>query len=276
MASDSDRRTLLVIEDDPDSSNLLELYFSSKNYRVEICARGGDGLERAQQHAPDLILLDINLPDLSGLEVCRQLRTSPRTSHLPVVFLTERSTQTDRVAGLGAGAQDYITKPYDLEELRLRIQNLIARAEREQNVDPRTRLPTGRLIDNHLHPLAGQPGWHILECKINAFRPFVDSNGFVAGDDVLKFTARLLQEIINEAGTPNDFVGHPANESFMIATATTAPAALVAQLKQRFDSEVQTHYSFIDREQGYIAIRDKDGQTLHAPLMTLSVTTRPA
>ena len=99
-------RTLLVIEDDPDSSSLLELYFTSKNYQVTVAARGADGLARARQHPPDLILLDINLPDMDGLAVCRELRTSARTSHVPIIFLTERSAQSDRVAGLGAGAQD--------------------------------------------------------------------------------------------------------------------------------------------------------------------------
>ena len=268
-------RTLLVIEDDPDSSNLLNLYFTSKTYMVDVAARGADGLARARQRPPDLILLDINLPDMSGLEVCRDLRLSPRTSHVPIIFLTERSTQSDRVAGLGAGAQDYVVKPYDLEELRLRIQNLILRAEREQLVDPRTRLPTGRLIDEQLQRLreADQPEWRALTCEIQSFRPFVDLNGFVAGDDVLKFTAHLLREVVDESGTPNDFVGHAANETFLVLTAAD-PAALAAQIQARFNAEVQTHYGFMDREQGYVLLRDKDGQMIHAPLMTMNVSTR--
>lgn len=272
----AENRTLLVIEDDPDSSNLLDLYFTSKNYVVNVAARGADGLAQARQQPPDLILLDINLPDTTGLEVCRELRLSPRTGHVPIIFLTERSNQSDRVAGLGAGAQDYVIKPYDLEELRLRIQNLIARTEREQLVDPRTRLPTGRLIDEQLQRLreAGQPGWQALTCEIQSFRPFVDLNGFVAGDDVLKFTAHLLREVVDESGTPNDFVGHAANETFLILTATADPSALADRIQIRFNAEVQTHYGFMDREQGYVLIRDKDGQMIQTPLMTLNINTR--
>lgn len=272
--SRADNRTLLVIEDDPDSSNLLNLYFTSKNYVVTVTARGADGLAQARQHPPDLILLDINLPDANGLDVCRDLRSSPRTSHVPIVFLTERSNQSDRVAGLGAGAQDYVLKPYDLEELRLRIQNLIARTEREQLVDPRTRLPTGRLIDEQLQRLKEQPGWHALTCEIQSFRPFVDLNGFVAGDDVLKFTAHLLREVVDESGAANDFVGHAANETFLILTAAADPSALAVQLQVRFNSEVQTHYGFMDREQGYVLIRGQDGQLVQTPLMTMNVSTR--
>jgi CheY-like chemotaxis protein len=267
-------RSLLVIEDDPDSSNLLDLYFTSKGYAVAVANRGADGLAHARQHPPDLILLDINLPDLDGFTVCRELRTSARTSHVPIIFLTERSAQSDRVAGLGAGAQDYLVKPFDVEELRLRIQNLIARTERENLVDPRTRLPTGRLIDDQLQRWRGQPGWRALECKIESFRPFVDLNGFVAGDDVLKFTAHLLRETLDAAHLPDDFIGHPANETFLIVTAAADLPPLMAQLKSRFDAEVLTHYGFMDKEQGYVLIRDKNGQPTQAPLMSLTVTER--
>jgi CheY-like chemotaxis protein len=268
------QRTLLVVEDDPDTANLIQMYFSGHNYTIHIVPRGRDAITHARQHPPDLVLLDINLPDLDGYAVCKELRSSARTSPIPIIFLTERSAQSDRVAGLGAGAQDYVTKPFDLEELRLRVRGLIARSERENLADPRTRLPTSRLIDEQLQRLKGQPGWKAIECRIESFRPFVDSNGFVAGDDVLKFTAHLLREEVDEAGTPDDFIGHPFNDTFLILTATANVPALTARLKARFDAEVQTHYSFMDREQGYVLIRDTDGQMVQAPLMTLHVTAR--
>ncbi len=267
-------RTLLVVEDDPDTANLIHLYFSGHPYMVEIVARGQDAITHARQHPPDLVLLDINLPDIDGYTVCKELRSSARTSHIPIIFLTERSAQSDRVAGLGAGAQDYVTKPFDLEELRLRVRGLIARSERENLADPRTRLPTGPLINEQLQHLKSQPGWSAVECRIEAFQPFVDSNGFVAGDDVLKFTAHLLREVVDESGTPDDFIGHPFNDTFLILTVAANVPALADRLKARFDAEVQTHYSFMDREQGYVLIRDRDGQMAQAPLMTLHVTTR--
>ncbi|MGH2524507.1 MAG: response regulator, partial [Anaerolineales bacterium] len=234
-------RYLLVVEDDPDTANLLRLFFTSHQYAVEITPRGADALASAAQHLPDLILLDINLPDMDGYAVCQALQASGRTRHVPIIFLTERTAQSDRVAGLSVGAQDYVTKPFDLEELRLRVRGLIARAERDNLVDPRTRLPTGPLIDEQLQQVQGQPGWQALECRIESFRPFVDSNGFVAGDDVLKFAAHLLREVVGEAGTPNDFIGHPFNDTFLILTGATEATALADRLKARFDDEVRTH-----------------------------------
>ncbi len=269
---------VLVVEDDPDNSSLLQSYFSGHGYEVQIAVRGPEGLAAARKQVPDLILLDIVLPEMDGLAVCQALRASPRTSYIHIIFLNEKSATSDRLAGLSAGAQDYLTKPYDLEELRLRVKNLIARAERDTRsvLDPRTGLPTGAMLQEQLQRAAGQPGWWRVECRIDAFRPFVDSQGFAAGDGVLKFAAHLLREIVHADGAPDDFIGHPANDTFLILTAAPDPAALGEKLRARFDEEVKAHYAFIDREQGYLLLRNADGQPVQAPLMTLKVTTQAA
>jgi len=275
-ATQARKPVVLVVEDDPDNSSLLKSYFSGHGYEVQIAVRGPEGLAAARKQVPDLILLDIVLPEMDGLAVCQALRASPRTSHIPVIFLTEKAATSDRLAGLSAGAQDYLTKPYDLEELRLRVKNLIARAERDNLLDPRTGLPTGNLLQDQLKRGVGQPGWWKVECRIDSFRPFVDSHGFAAGDDVLKFTAHLLREVVHADGAPDDFIGHPTNDTFLILTAAQAPATLGEKLRARFDEEVKTHYSFMDREQGYVLLRNADGQPVRAPLMTLKVTTQAA
>jgi DNA-binding response OmpR family regulator len=270
-------RRLLVVEDDDDTANLLQVYFSSHSYDVHIARNGADALAEAQQHVPDIVLLDIVLPDptLDGYAVFRALRASPRTSYVPIIFLTGKKAQTDQLTGLSMGAQDYVAKPFDLEELRLRLKNILMRTEREHLMDPRTNLPTGRLADEQVRSVSGQPNWQVLTCRIQAFQPFVDLNGFAAGDDVLKTTAQLFQDTLAELGGPQDSVAHPANDTFLVLTAGDAPA-LAAQLQARFNAQVLVHYGFMDREQGYILIRDASGQMVQAPLMTLVVTQRPA
>jgi DNA-binding response OmpR family regulator len=270
------KRILLVVEDDPDTSNLLAMFFSGHDYEVEVAARGEDAVTVARRRLPDVVLLDIGLPDVDGYTVCQELRASPRTSHIPIVILSEKTSLSDRVTGLGAGAQDYVTKPFDLEELRLRVQNLVARSLRENLVDPRTNLPTGPWIADQLERMRERPGWHVLECRLEAYEPFLDQNGFVAGDDVLKFTARILREATDKLGTAEDFIGHPSTDKFLILTGTADPAALAAHLRSRFNTEVVAHYSFMDREQGYILARGRDGQMVPVPFMTLEVITRAA
>jgi DNA-binding response OmpR family regulator len=269
------KRILLVVEDDPDTSNLLAMFFGGHDYEVDVAARGEEGVAVARRRLPDVVLLDIGLPDFDGYTVCQELRASPRTSHIPIIMLSEKTSLNDRVTGLGAGAQDYVTKPFDLEELRLRVQNLVTRSLRENLVDPRTNLPTGPWIADQLDRLRERPDWHVLECRIEAYEAFLDQNGFVAGDDVLKFAASLLREATDKLGTPEDFIGHPKDETFLILTGTADPAALAAHLRSRFNTEVVTHYSFMDREQGYILARGRDGQMTPVPFMTLDVVTRP-
>jgi CheY-like chemotaxis protein len=266
------KRVLLVVEDDPDTNSLLSMYFSGHGYDVTVADRGETGLAEARRRLPDVVLLDIGLPDIDGYVVCSRLRASPRTSAIPVVFLSEKATVADRVLGLGAGAQDYITKPFDLEELRLRVQNLIARSLRDNLVDPRSKLATGPWLDEQMQRAHERPGWQVLECRLDAYQPFVDQNGFMAGDDVLKFTGQLLIEVVDELGTPEDFIGHPAHDTFVVITRAADPAALASRLTARFNEDVQAHYSFTDREQGYLLLRGAGGEMVRAPLMTMTIT----
>jgi PleD family two-component response regulator len=265
------KRVLLVIEDDPDTSSLLGMYFSGHDYDVTLASRGDEGMAAARRKLPDVVLLDIGLPDIDGYVVCNQLRASPRTSHIPIVFLSEKASVTDRVAGLGAGAQDYITKPFDLEELRLRVQNLISRSLRDNLVDPRSKLPTSAWLDEQMRTVR-RPGWHVLECRLEGFQPFVDQNGFVAGDEVLTFIGQLLREEVDQFGTTEDFIGHPAHSTFVVLTGATDAPALAAHLQARFKEDIQAHYSFMDREQGYLLLRGAGGEMIQAPLMTMSVS----
>jgi DNA-binding response OmpR family regulator len=98
------------VEDDIDIGNMLKIYFSGMDFDVDVAVRGSDALEKTKQVLPHLIVLDIMLPDIDGYEVCRNLRTNMRTSHIPVIFLTQKDERSDKLQGLELGADDYITK----------------------------------------------------------------------------------------------------------------------------------------------------------------------
>jgi len=122
-----DRIKLLIVEDDPDTADMLRAFFEHEGYEVSSVAWGRNALEMCRTLTPDLIILDIRLPDIDGYEVCRELRSDFRTSHIPIIFLTEKHQLDDRIAGLELGAVDYITKPFDIRELRLRVRNALRR-----------------------------------------------------------------------------------------------------------------------------------------------------
>jgi len=262
---------LLIVEDDHDISNMLKIYFTGLGYDVDAAIRGGEALEKTKQVLPHLIVLDIMLPDIDGYEVCRTLRTNTRTSHIPVIFLTQKDERSDRLQGLELGADDYITKPFDIEELKLRVQGAIRRSERESLTDPRSGLPAGRLIEEQLRRIIRETGWAYMDVRINNFEPFKDVYGFVASDDALRFAAMIIGEVLDELGTAGDFVGHAGGDNFVIITREEASANIRQRLKTRFAEEVQTHYNFMDRQQGFIVAPKVDGQSEQVPLMTLAV-----
>ncbi len=262
---------LLIVEDDVDISNMLKIYFTGLGYEVDVAGRGQVALEKTRQVLPHLIVLDIMLPDIDGYEVCRTLRTHTRTSHIPVIFLTQKDERSDRLQGLELGADDYITKPFDIEELKLRVQGAIRRSERESLTDPRSGLPAGRLIEEQLRRIIRESGWAFLDIKINAFEAFKDVYGFVAGDDVLRFASMLIGEVVDEVGTAEDFIGHAGGDNFVIITSEQASEEMREAIKNRFADEVQTHYNFMDRQQGFILSPGTEGVMEKTPLMTVSV-----
>jgi PleD family two-component response regulator len=263
---------LLIVEDDYDISNMLRIYFSGQGYDVDVALRGSDALEKTRQVMPNLIVLDIMLPDIDGYEVCRNLRLSIRTSHIPVIFLTQRDERSDRLQGLELGADNYITKPFDIEELKLYVQNAIARSERESLTDPQTGLPAGRLIENRLREIIRQrKGWAFMDVRINYFESFKDVYGFIAANDVLRFTAMMIGEVMDELGSPNDFIGHAGGDNFIVISADDSSDAVRKRLKSRFKEEVLSHYNFMDRQQGFILAPDETGKVQQTPLMTLAV-----
>jgi PleD family two-component response regulator len=261
---------ILIVEDDIDISNMLNIYFKGQGYDVDLALGGPDALEKTRAGLPHLIVLDIMLPGIDGYEVCRILRTQTRTSHIPIIFLTQRDERSDKLQGLELGADDYITKPFDIEELKLRVQNAIARAARESLTDPRSGLPSGRLIEEQLRRIIGQNGWTLMDLRLEHFEPFKEVYGFVAGDDVLRFTAMLIGEVIDEAGSQKDFIGHPGGDNFIVITSENDGPKIKDLIRDRFADQVLTHYSFMDREQGYLSPGGQGGDE-RVPLMSISI-----
>lgn len=262
---------ILVVEDDLDISNMLNIYFKSQGYDVDLALRGETALEKTRQTLPHLIVLDIMLPDIDGYEVCRRLRSNTRTSHIPVIFLTQKDERSDKLQGLELGADDYITKPFDIEELRLRVQNAIARAERESLTDAQSGLPSGKLIEDQMRKVMRDKSWALMDIQIKNFEPFKEVYGFIAASDVLRFTAMLMGETLDEMGNETDFVGHAGGNNFVIICHHNSAARIAESLRKKFQESIQTHYTFMDRQQGYFTSLDVNGNSQQYPFMALAI-----
>ena len=262
-----DSYRLLIVDDDANAVNALCAFLTEQGHQVDIVAEGGEALAYCRRQLPDLVFLETKLPNTDGYAVCRELRSTTQTSLVPIIFLTEKRTLQDKVAGLEAGADDYVTKPFDLEELYLRIQAAIRAHEHFSMTDAQTNLPSGRLLEDQIRELVRATDWTLLYIGVEHVSPFNTEYGFVAGDQVLRFAGSAIQDIVTQFGTLNDFVGRASSEVFLVITRTDQVESMVDQLRKGFGEGVRAYYSPSHREQG--GIQQSDGSL--EPLMSLSI-----
>jgi DNA-binding response OmpR family regulator len=240
---------ILIIEDDLDVAEMLNAYFRVQGYEVFTVNWGEDGVRSCQTVHPDLVILDIRLPDIDGYEVARRLRGDRRTADVPIIFLTEKRDRSDRLQGLEIGADDYITKPFDVQELRLRVRNALKRISQGSLTNPVTGLPEGALVDEKLSEVLGKDGTALLLVAIENMVSFREAYGFVASDDVLRAISLMVVNTMREVSRPEDFPGHLSGTDFILVVPPSNLSALSEKLRVRLDQSVEYFYPIKDREQ---------------------------
>jgi DNA-binding response OmpR family regulator len=263
-----DMPRILVVEDDPDLSEMLSAYFRVQNYDVLTALTGEDALRISREEPLNLIMLDIRLPDIDGYEICRQLRTHRMTQDTPIIFLTEKRDRVDKLQGLELGVVDYITKPFDLQELRLRVRNAINRAAQQNVTNPVTELPEGQLVQERLNQLMMSDGeWAVLVLHIDKLSEFRELYGFVAADDVLRAVALMIRNAVREHSSEDDFIGHLESEQFAVLTRPDAVEPIRNRLESRLQQSREYFYPVRDRQK----VRE-DIEINHLQLISASVT----
>ena len=240
---------ILIIEDDLDVAEMLNAYFRVQGYDVFTVNWGEDGVRSCQTVHPDLVILDIRLPDIDGYEVARRLRGDRRTADIPIIFLTEKRDRSDRLQGLELGADDYITKPFDVQELRLRVRNALKRVSQGSLTNPITGLPEGALVDEKLSELIGNDGLAALYVAIENMDSFREANGFVASDDVLRAISLMVVNTMREVSRPEDFLGHMNGPDFVLILPPSNLVACSEKLRARLEQSMEYFYPIKDREQ---------------------------
>lgn len=240
---------ILIVEDDLDIAEMLNAYFRVQGYEVFTVNWGEDGVRAAQTVLPDLMILDIRLPDIDGYEVARRVRSDRRTSDIPIIFLTEKRERIDRLQGFEVGADDYITKPFDVQELRLRVRNALKRVSQESLTNPVSGLPEGPLVEERLSDVIHKSGWGLLHICIRHLDAFRESYGFVASDDVLRAISLMIQNTLKEDATADDFLGHISPTDFVVVVPPSSLPAFQERIRSRLEQSLDYFYPMKDREQ---------------------------
>jgi two-component system cell cycle response regulator len=236
-ARSGDRGCILVVDDHEDNVEVLRVRLESWGYGVDACHNGADALAHVEKTPPDLILLDVMMPEISGIEVARRIKGNKALPFIPIIMQTALDSTEDKVQGLEAGADDYITKPIDFAELKARLRSMLrikrlqeALEERERELlevnerlrfmsqtDGLTGLDNRRHLNERIDEMfahaqrLGEP-FSLVMCDLDKFKSVNDTYGHQAGDEVLKQLAGILKDAAREI----DRVGRYGGEEFML------------------------------------------------------------
>jgi diguanylate cyclase (GGDEF)-like protein len=263
---------ILIAEDEFSLRLVLRAILEREGFTVIEATNGVEALRLAHDEVPDLALLDVMMPDLDGYEVCRQIRGSFTTRHIPIVMLTARTEVGDKVRGLEGGANDYVTKPWDNRELVLRIRNVLDWSAQQRAASPLTGLPGNHSINDEIRQrLAGGQPFTLLQIDIDHFKAFNDYYGYARGDQAIQMVARILIESAHRHGDERNFVGHIGGDDFVVLTAPDDAEPLGEAILDWFNQASRELYDNEDRERGYVEVLNRRHVIERFPLMSLTI-----
>jgi diguanylate cyclase (GGDEF)-like protein len=266
------RHQILVVEDDAFLARLLQVELVSTGYEVRVAHDGAEGLESAFESCPDLVLADVMMPNMDGFELVRKLRGDPRTEAVSIILVTARGLQVDKLTGLSAGADDYVIKPFDNEELLARVAGVLRRAEYMRSQSPLTGLPGNVRIEDEIQARIdlGAP-FAVLYLDLDNFKAFSDRYGFVRGDEALRSTGLLIRDAANAVAGAATFVGHIGGDDFVVVCEPERAVAVAEEVIARFDRLAPGLYDEEDRLRGGIEAEDRQGKVRSFPLLAISI-----
>ena len=262
---------VLVADDDVDVAGLVRMSLELEGFAVEVVPDGRRALERICADPPDVVLLDVMMPGLDGVEVVRRLRASAATAALPVLLLTARGLSADKVVGLTAGADDYIVKPFDTAELVARIRTTLRRTADVRAVSPLTGLPGNGRIELELRSRLGSgQAFAVSHVDLDEFKSYNDRYGFLRGDGLLRALAGCLLDAAADEDPPV-FVGHVGGDDFVVLSTPEQAERVAHRAVERFDEVVRAHYDAEDLERGHLRVHDRRGELREHPIVSVSI-----
>ncbi len=263
---------ILVVDDEKNILDIIRFNLEVEGYEVFTAQEGEEALRLAQEVKPDLILCDIMMPEMDGLEVCRRLKEDGRTNQVPVVMLSAKTQPHDKVASIEAGADDFITKPFDFSDLVARIIVNLIRAKQKRDVSPLTGLPGNISIEAETkRRIAKNLKFATLYIDIDNFKSYNEIYGFPKGDEVIRELASVVDETVRALGNYDDFIGHGGGDDFVIITTPEKATAVAERIISDFEERVPSFYREDDLKRGYSILVDRLGRDNYIPIMTLSI-----
>ncbi len=263
---------ILLVDDDIDLAELVRTKLSSEGYEVFTSNTGEGAFELAKKVQPDIALLDIMLPGITGYQICRKIRRDPELYSITILILTALGEEPEVIHGLEQGADDYIVKPFKLEKLMEKIGFLNNLRESIIRKNPVTKLPGTDAVKREVnHRLAR--GISIAICYIDMlhFKPFCAAKGREGQQQALEFMTKLIVGLMRNIGIYESFVGHMGGEHFVVLMNLEDYERFCNSLVDAFEHQVKQLYTSEEAQKGKVSARDKRGKDGEYPLMALSI-----
>jgi len=263
---------ILIVDDEPEILNAVKYYLEDEDFEVHIAEEGNEAVALAETLQPDLIVLDVMMPVMDGIQVCRQLRSRSRTRLIPIIFLTAREALEDRIRGLEAGGVDYIIKPFNNQELMARIKAHIRRSKEDVSSHPVTGLPGAHSVEHKVNELL-QEGeiFTAVFCGIEHLKEYREAYGVSRSERLLQLMSQLLEEVLSELPGDKVFLGQPAYQEFLFVCPTNKAVPICEQMIERFEQEKAGYYMEQHRNRGELTYYDYRGDLTHALFIDLAL-----
>jgi DNA-binding response OmpR family regulator len=231
-------KKIVIAEDDDHIAHMVNMALGDAGF---LCLRARDGdeaLKLVKAHDPDLLVLDVMMPKMDGLEVARRLKADVMWSRTPILMLTARAAVDDQVEGLEAGADAYMSKPFNLKEMSARVKALIRAARRERDRNPTTNLPGSRAIDEEIEGAlkSGKPT-AVVHLDILNFDSYADAIGIARSEDPVRSIGQLLLDVARAVSGGGAFVGHIGGSDFIAVLAPEHVEPFLARAESAFDAK---------------------------------------
>ena len=263
---------ILVVDDDADILQVVKINLELEGFDVDTAEDGREAVDKAMAEPPQLILLDIMMPRMDGLTALRRIRSHGSTGNTSIILLTARGLPEDRVRGLELGADDYITKPFDIGELVARVKAVLRRTQAARDLSPLTGLPGNFRIGQEIEQaISSGRTFALVHCDLDNFKAFNDHYGFMRGDEVIRFCARCMGTAMDEVGEPDAFVGHIGGDDFVALMTADKAEEYCKRVIELFDDGILDYYDTADALRGYIEVIDRRGERYAFPVVSISI-----
>ncbi len=263
---------VLVIDDDLDLQDLYKFTFESAGHEIYQAFNGKEGLEKIEKTNPDIIILDVIMPEMNGFEVMQEIRLRPEMCLIPVIMLTSLSKAKDKLTGIKLGADDYLVKPLEPYELLSRVDELLKRYYDTLISSSLTHLPGRTKLESEIKiKIDKKSNFSIIYMDINNFKQYNARYGYESGDKVLKLLAGTLRSLVTSYGNTNDFISHIGADNFVILSTKEQAEEIGKNLINLFNELVKKSYDQETLNKGYFVVNNKDGSEEKVGLMTLSI-----